>query len=53
MLRLVSDHPLPDTLPDAWLRVMVQWQIVWLRSYAVGCTTLADLADAQLDRVRR
>jgi hypothetical protein len=52
MLRLVSDHPVPDRLPDLWLRAVVQWQIVWLQGYAAGCTTLADIANAQVERMR-
>jgi hypothetical protein len=53
-LKLVSDHePVRDTLPEAWLRASWQWQIVWLRIAASGLHALADVADAQLERIRR
>jgi hypothetical protein len=52
MLKLVSDRPGRDTLPEAWLRAVVQWQVVWLRSYATGYNALADLVSAELDRIR-
>ena len=53
-LKLVSDQkPVrADTLPDVWLRAGLQWQIVWLRGYAAGLHALADIADAQLKRMR-
>ena len=48
-LKLVSDQkPVRDALPDVWLRAGLQWQIVWLRSYAAGLNALADIANAQL-----
>lgn len=53
MLRLVSDQtPVRDTLPEAWLRASWQWQIVWLRLTATSFTALADIASAELERIR-